>query len=400
MATSAKKKRLDDDDGTNSSNNIEMDPAVARKLLVEGATVIVRDVPPGTEFGLDMNSWNVGDQFMGVKMIPPGIHYVYYSAVNLAERSTAPRTGFFHNFGRGEMLIRRWDPKVEDIVDDITEEDKIRMKDDIKNIDKHLGVYPYHSWKKWISLSSHISEATLNRLEPMTAKICSVADLVPDNSGGEGVHDQLHGDQSDPRLPAMVARPGTSIRYTTHPTRRYPEGSSPAEITQHSMDATHQLSVLLGTMDKMYGDQVSSSMSHQDNYREVLAEIQFAFLCFLVGMNYDSFEQWKRLVVMMCRCDEGLVKYETLFMDFITMLFFQMKEVPKDFFVDIVSSSNFLSSCLNSLFSNIKTSSEVNKKLKDKAEKFEANVTKRFGWDFTIDQDEDSPVVVESSDKC
>merc|ERR1719369_2734528 len=122
-------------------------------------------------------------------------------------------------------------------------------------------------------------------------------------------------------------------------------------------------------MDRMYGDQVSSSMSHQDNYR-------------------------KRLVVMMCRCDEGLVKYGALFVDFITVLFFQMKEVPKDFFVDIVSSSNFLSSCLNSLFSNIKTSSEVDKKLKEKAEKFESNVTKRFGWDFTVDQDEDSPVVV------
>lgn len=393
MASSAKKKRIDY--GTNSSENNDMDPAVARKLLVEGATVIVRGVPPGTEFGLDMNSWNVGDQFMGVKMIPPGIHFVYYSAVNLAEKMTAPRTGFFHNFGRGEVLIRRWDNKLEDIVDDINEEDKDRMKNDIKNIDKHLGVYPYSTWKKWISLSSHISDATLNRLEPMTGKICSVADLVPDHSG-EGAQDQEGGDAPDPRLPAMVTRPGSGIRYTSLPSRRYPQGSTPAEITQHSMDATHQLSVLLGTMDKMYGDQVSSTMSHQNNYGEVLAEIQFAFLCFLVGMNYDSFEQWKRLVVMMCQCDEGLVKYQALFVDFITMLYFQMKEVPKDFFVDIVSSSNFLSSCLNSLFSNIRTSAEVDVTLKAKAEKFEANVTKRFGWDFSAETDEDSPVVVES----
>ncbi len=26
---------------------------------------------------------------------------------------------------------------------------------------------------------------------------------------------------------------------------------------------------------------------------EVLGELQFAFLCFLVGQNYDCFEQWK-----------------------------------------------------------------------------------------------------------
>lgn len=393
MATAAKKKCLE----TPSSENVEMDPAVARKLMVEGATVVVLGVPPGTEFGLDMNSWNVGEKFMGVKMIPPGIHFVYYSAVNLAERSTAPRTGFFHNFGRGEMLVRRWDAKIEDIVDDVTDEDKGRMRDDIKNIDKHLGVYPYNSWKKWISLSSHISEATLSRLEPMTGKICSVADLVPD-SGGEKQDDQQHGDPGDPRLPAMIARPGSGIRYTNTPSKRYPDGSSPAEITQHSLDATHQLSVLLANMDRMYGDQVSSTMSHQDNHREVLAEIQFAFLCFLVGMNYDSFEQWKRLVVMMCSCDEGLVKYQALFMDFITVLFFQMKEVPTDFFVDIVSSSNFLSSCLNSLFSNLRNSADVDAQLKEKAKKFEANVTKRFGWDFSLDVNEDAPVVVETND--
>ena len=32
-----------------------------------------------------------------------------------AERMTAPRTGFFYNFGRGELVARRWDPQQEDI---------------------------------------------------------------------------------------------------------------------------------------------------------------------------------------------------------------------------------------------------------------------------------------------
>ena len=81
------------------------------------------------------------------------------------------------------------------------------------------------------------------------------------------------------------------------------------------------------------------------------------------------------------------------------MIYFQMKEVPSDFFVDIVSSSNFLSSCLNSLFSNVKNSEEVDSQLKNKANKFEANVTKRFGWDFTSELCEDAPIVVETSDE-
>ena len=140
------------------SASAEMDPNVAKKLLKEGAALIVLDVPPGTEIGVDMKSWNVGEKFLGIKMIPPGIHFVYYSSVNLAQKTVAPRTGFFHNFARGEILIRRWRPDQEEIVDSVSEEDKERMKADMKNIDRGLGVYPYQTWRKWISLSDQITE--------------------------------------------------------------------------------------------------------------------------------------------------------------------------------------------------------------------------------------------------
>ena len=62
MATPAKKKRTDT---SYSSPDVEMDPAVAKKLLVEGASLVILGVPPGTQFGIDMNSWNVGDQLWG-----------------------------------------------------------------------------------------------------------------------------------------------------------------------------------------------------------------------------------------------------------------------------------------------------------------------------------------------
>merc|ERR1712142_236139 len=120
----------------------------------------------------------------------------------------------------------------------------------------------------------------------------------------------------------MGSRPGTSIRYSNISNRKFPTGSSPAEITMHCMDTTHQLGLLIGNMEKLYGDQVSSSMSHQDSGKEVLAEVQFAFLAFLVGMNYDSFEQWKKLIVMMCTCDSALVNYPDLFIKFISDLYF------------------------------------------------------------------------------
>jgi A1 cistron-splicing factor AAR2 len=60
------------------SGNLDIDQRLARQLLLEGATLVFLDVPRGTEFGIDMKSWNTGDKFRGVKMIPPGLHYIYY----------------------------------------------------------------------------------------------------------------------------------------------------------------------------------------------------------------------------------------------------------------------------------------------------------------------------------
>ena len=392
------KKKVCFGEDTNSSEDsasAEMDPNVAKNLVKEGATFVLLDVPPGTEIGVDMKSWNVGEKFLGIKMIPPGVHYVYYSSVNLAQKTVAPRTGFFHIFSRGEILIRRWRRDHEEVVDSVSKEDKERIKADMKNLDRGLGVYPYQTWRKWISLSDHITEATLTRLEPVNKNICSVSDLVP--VGAEENQQEEDESSSEPCLPKMMNRPGTNIRYTDVSTRKYPEGSSPAEITRHSMDGSFQLSEFLTTLQRMYGDAVSSSMSDQNTINEVLAEIQFAFLCFLVGMNHDSFEQWKRLVNMICMCDAKMVEQPDMFSKFLNVLYFQMQHVPTDFFVDIVSSNNFLCGSLNTLFTNGRNNSDVSQQLKLKLARFESNVTKRFGWDFSQDLEDDAPVVVETN---
>lgn len=114
-----------------------MDQETAKKLFEQGAVLIFLDVPIGTEFGIDFCSWNTGEKFMGIKMIPPGIHFIYYrfythifflhfdftvsyllsfSAVS-KEGSTAPRTGLFRMFKKQEILVWKWDAAAEDIVE-------------------------------------------------------------------------------------------------------------------------------------------------------------------------------------------------------------------------------------------------------------------------------------------
>ena len=58
-----------------------MDQELAKSLFYRGATLVLLNVPERTEFGIDYNSWTVGPKFKGVKMIPPGLHFVYYRCI-------------------------------------------------------------------------------------------------------------------------------------------------------------------------------------------------------------------------------------------------------------------------------------------------------------------------------
>lgn len=351
---------------------VEMDQKLALKLFEEGAVLILKDVPPATEFGIDTHSWNTGQKFLGVKMIPPGLHFIYYSAVNQKFHDTAPRSGLFHWFNKGEVVAMRWNSETESVVDDVNEQDKLNIKKDLKNLDHRLGAYPYQSYNKWLMLTSRIKKEKMESLVPDEKIISSVTEMV---NSAQGATD------SD-NLPDLTARPGTSIKYTSLSQTRCPPNASAKEITKHHLDRSYQLEQLVQELGSSQG---------------VLAELQFSFLCFLVGQHYGSFEHWKHLVDLLCGCADSLLTHPDLFKDFITDLYFQMVEIPEDFFVDIVSQNNFLVKSLTNLFENIRETKNANGDLKSKAIRFENCVSKKFGWCFADDADDENlPIVVET----
>lgn len=75
-------------------------------------------------------------------------------------------------------------------------------------------------------------------------------------------------------------------------------------------------------------------------------ELQFAFVCFVVGNVYEGFEHWKCLLALLCRSEEAMGKRKELYLGLIAVLYHQLGEIPPDFFVDIVSQDNFLTSTL------------------------------------------------------
>ena len=62
-----------------------------------------------------------------------------------------------------------------------------------------------------------------------------------------------------------------------------------------------------------------------DKSEEALAELQFSFVCFLVGQHYDSFENWKQILKLFCQCDKALSDKPDIFMHLIQDLHFQVR---------------------------------------------------------------------------
>lgn len=111
---------------------------VARKLFEDGAVLIISGIPVGTEFGVDLTSYNVGEKFRGIKMIPPGPHFVHTSAQG-PYGDTALRVGFIHHFKRQEIIVREWDDdneelRVRNVAD--SEAEICRIRDNLMELDQ------------------------------------------------------------------------------------------------------------------------------------------------------------------------------------------------------------------------------------------------------------------------
>ncbi|XP_060831317.1 protein AAR2 homolog [Bombus pascuorum] len=375
------------------SKGIEMDQILAQRLLVEGATLVMLDVPVGTEFGIDLKSWNTVDCFKGIKMIPPGFHYVHYSAVDEFGEAT-PKVGFFHIFKKSEFLVKRWDAKEEDLSSETIEEETVeRYKSNLKDLDRFLGCYPYDIWKQWKELTNHITPPLVERCSPICGFVRSALELeyctdAARPRGGESSSKRRRRsgitieEKEDELLPDMKPKPGTELRLSKIPCKQYPDGASPTEITKYSLDTSYALDTVLKKLTLPI---------------EIIGEMELAFVCFLVGQSFDAFEHWKKLVSLICGADCAISQRRAIYIEFMKALEVQLMHVPEDILCDIVANNNFVYHNLRKLFANIEMNSELDGRLKSYTTRFSGRLSIKFLWDFSNLQEEtedEAPVVV------
>ncbi|KAI9595470.1 A1 cistron-splicing factor [Syncephalis fuscata] len=353
-----------------------MDQETAQQLFYRYAVLLLLDAPDGLEFGIDYNSWTIGPRFQGVKMIPPGIHLIYYSVTDKVGQSGL----------RNGNTVRRWNLDTEDFepIDAIKGDVSIHYRDQLRNYDPNLAPYPLESktYTIWRQLSNYISPDLARRILPSNQRILDITQ--PDEHGIE--------------LPDSSADTTTLKGFTPIEVRRsYREGTTGSELTRNMLDKTWLLQSII-------------KQHFNDDYKGLLGEMQLAFILLLLAHNYSGLEQWKRITHLICGSEQALSSMgNTLYVDFLQVLQHQLQECPHDFFYDLLSSDNFISVLLKTLFSNVAqqrdtTSNEYPSNMNNLIEQiteFRLFLQDKFGWvppfeeEEELEEGEDAPVIVE-----
>jgi len=278
----------------------EMSNDEALRRVEHGGTIIIMDVPPGTEFGIDCTLFTVGEKFRGVKMVPPGLHLVLLGAAG----NDVTRVAEFVRVAPADVHVRRWDPHTETFArgtgHDPEQTARLQMGARRHDFDAATGAYPARSSEVWRRLTSHVTEDVLARCGvPLGTR---VAPGDPDQpleacvrGGPEAAAAARARAATAEKKKTATAGGGASGTYDDVPVApsfgdaasRAPAGASPAEITALGHDPEARL-------------RRAVDASRGGDWAHLLGSNQTAFVLFLLLGSEPALAHWKATTALMC----------------------------------------------------------------------------------------------------
>lgn len=381
----------------------EIDTELARQLYEQHcAILIVENLPLGSELGIDLSSFVVGEKFRGIKLIPPGIHFVFANSIDKAGRHGGSRSGFYHEYREKELIIKKWSPRDEDFDETYvpSEAELERYSTNLRELDRYLGAYRFSTYRDFLGLTDHLSVGLVKSLSPNGGLIRAAPHLIKSDQATSSAEHLVTGSKRQPRrrltpsgeqqgpkheselLPDLQQDPNARLRFTQIPIdHSFSQLASGPQITQYSLDTTTKLEHTFGIA--------------QEDLSKLVGEFQFAFVTLLLGQVYDCFEHWRQLLMLVCRADLALGKCQQFFIDFLSTLSKQLQQVPEDLFEDILDQENLIRYNLDVLFQNIGSMETQSDELARQADAVRQLVADKFKWQFNLELEDEQPVVVE-----
>lgn len=374
----------------------------ALELTQNGGTVLCLDVPPGTEFGIDLRAYDVGPRFEGVKMVPPApaVHLVTWG-------NELSCCGTFHVLHATDVVILRWDTRTEALSPMVaTAEELERLTSAVRNMehDASLAPYPLAIAEQWRGLTSHLSESVLRR-----ARIPPGTPTEPggiDDAELEREIERIR-KRGEPLAQGPTARPAArpaepsaggaedallprAAEFVALDPRRSGVGLSGAALSRFHLDRSEWLEKLLATEYSEGGGAAEAGL---------LGELQLAFVLFLRLASLRALEQWKGLLHLLCSCEAALRSRPRLYCELLPILRAQLALAPEDLFEDAQSEDNFLRQLLARLAENTLDGADLDGALAAELGRLWTFVRERFGLSVealraAALEDDDEPMVV------
>lgn len=339
-------------------------------MSYDGAILVVTDPPKGLDFGIDVMTYTTGPEFRGISSIPPGIHFVYYGT------GIGARQGFFLRCGKGDLIIRSWDPSTEEITaNNVLQDAQVdNLAGAIKrgDLNANLGPYPFDQHRSWKNLSNFISDLVLEQ-----------ADCLPGVMILPGDHDNITQSQASSMNAVKPYFPDCARVAKFSDIKAVEIFMHEAVMSDTSVPNEMERGKLLSSlhMDRSAIVEKLVLTFHEGALLSLLGELQLSFLLFLVLYSHPALQYWKTCIDLLCN-SEGLLKRDALFAQyFLRTLYEQLNFLSDDFFSDELSKDSFLVPAMSALFSALSDSGkdEVDAGTVEHRQRLLAFLKKKFG---------------------
>ena len=378
-------------------------------------TLLLLNSPKKMQFGIDLSQWVIGEKFVGIKLIPIGIHYISFS---LSEENNAFKQGFFIEIEQGKNktknIIREWSPKYQTFIrlkEEATKNYSIGL--DNLDFDQYLGNYPYEQISNWKDLTSFLNIDVINRLQK-NINVTMCPELFEDKKEEE-IKDNLEEEKEEEEKNINninnINNEKSNEKNANNEFKKYNQliTYEDIEFTEFYLNQPEYINSL--DKSKLL-EKILSNFKIPENF---LGEFQYSFILFLIGEVYEALKQWKDMFILITSSEELIKKYDKFFSNFIEIIYNQLRLFPDDLMQDVILENNFLKRYLtNFLLFDIK-----DKKGFSKRQKLLKNfVEEKFGYkilseeeriidnylhgiksyDYKDEINDDLPVVVEDND--
>ena len=320
--------------------------------------LILLESPEKVSIGFDNLSLKTGQLFKGIKDIPIGTHFLH-TLLKIGKSS------MFLNFSTGEIIVLKWDSSLEDFIR-LPQDEESLYASSITDFLLMMVQYPVESLQTWRELTCYITKSVVSKLDPLKHSISSAKREY------DGSTEELESFSTSKSI----------IYYTSIPKRWVKHGLSPTEITQCNFDKS---CILIDLLQKNF----------EKKSNDLLGELQFSFISFLIGESLESFEQWRNMLMLVCNCDRALRTHCEFFIKFIPVLYSQVQSLPRDLVQDPFLSGSFITSSLKA-FVSLLDNQELHRALVSRGEKLRNLIRNEFGiTEFEMVDDEEAPCIVD-----